>query len=449
MGARQPITDDELLALLKRASNERGAKAWVVAGFVRDKLLGRPHTDLDVVVESSGALELARWFAKVAGAPPPVVFERFGTAQVTLPGHLVEFVSARSESYARDSRKPDVKPATLDDDLRRRDFTVNALIMDVDGHIQDRLGSGLRDLEAKVLRTPIDPLVTFDDDPLRMLRAVRFAAQLGFQLAPDIVPAMRRMADRLRPPVVSVERITDELTKMLVSERPKLALELLDEGGLGPIVLPELWACKGVPQGGYHTHDVFGHTLGVVDGTPAELTVRLAALLHDVGKPPTATPDGAFKGHEKVGAEMAAALMQRLRFSQREIDDVTALVRLHLRPVYYDHSWTEGAVRRLAVDAGPQLSRLMQLAKADMAASAYPTPAKLDELQQRLDRVLSERPSRLTSPIDGEDIMRIRNLKPGPEVGRIKDALHGLVLDGKIEPTREALLEYLVAHPNL
>jgi putative nucleotidyltransferase with HDIG domain len=449
MGADQPVSEDELLRLLKRAASEQGVQAWIVGGFVRDKLLGRAPVNPDVVVEGGSALELADRFAKLAGAAPPIVFERFGTAQVTLPDRLVEFVTARAESYASDSRKPDVRPATLDEDLRRRDFTVNTLVMDLDGNVHDPLGAGLADLAAGILRTPTEPVKTFDDDPLRMLRAVRFAAQLGFDPAPNLLPAMRQMRERLVPPVVSVERTADELRKMLVSERPGRALELLDEGGLLDVILPEVAACKGVVQGGYHTHDVYGHTLLVVAFTPPEELLRLGALFHDVGKPATATPDGAFTGHEHVGADMAAAALGRLRFAQKDIDAVVTLVRLHLRPVYYSSEWSEGAIRRLARDAGAQLERLIALARADLAASAYPHPEKLDELASRISAVLSEQPSRLTSPVSGEDIMSALHLAPGPEVGRVKGRLTELVLDGDIEPTREAVLAYLTSHPDL
>ena len=449
MGADQPIDDRELLQLLKQAAAEQGVKPWLVGGYVRDHLLGRTQPDLDVVVEEGGALQLAERFAELAGAGPPVTFERYGTAQVTLPGHLVEFVSARSESYAADSRKPDVRPATLDEDLRRRDFTVNTLLMDFDGNIHDRLGTARADLEARILRTPADPTQTFSDDPLRMLRAVRFAAQLGFDLAPDLLPAMRQLSGRMAPPVVSVERIADELRKMLESERPRHALELLDAGGLLDVVLPELAACKGVEQSGYHTQDAYGHTLQTVGLTPPDLVVRLAAVFHDVGKPATATAGGAFTGHEEVGARIAAAALERLRFSQKEIDAVVTLVRLHLRPVYYRSEWSDGAVRRLARDAGALIEKLMALARADIAASAYPEPEKLDELAARLATVLSEQPSRMAAPIDGEDIMRALRLAPGPEVGRIKARLGELILDGEIEPSREAVMAYLHAHPEL
>ncbi|HKC20455.1 MAG TPA: HD domain-containing protein [Candidatus Dormibacteraeota bacterium] len=448
MGATESIGEEELLTLLRRAAADQHARAWIVGGYVRDKLIGRPHLNPDVVVEHGDALALAKRFAELAQAPPPVTFERFGTAQVTLPGRLVEFVTARTESYTPDSRKPEVRRATLEEDLRRRDFTLNTLLMDLDGKVHDPLG-GRTDLEAGILRTPADPRRTFEDDPLRMLRGIRFAAELGFTLAPDVTPAMRQTKSRLAPPVISAERISDELRRMLASQRPKLALELLHESGLLEVVLPEIAACEGVPQTGYHTHDVFGHTLLTVAATPPDLLLRLSALFHDVGKPRTAKGDGTFVGHEEVGAEMAREALERLRFAQREIDVVTQLVRLHLRPVFYREEWTDGAVRRLARDAGPLLHRLMLLARADIAASAYPYPQKLDELQSRLDRVLAERPSRLEPLITGEDIMRIRGIPPGPEVGRIKRKMEELVIDGDLPPDRDAITHYLSAKPNV
>jgi poly(A) polymerase len=341
-----------------------------------------------------------------------------------------------------------VRPASLDEDLRRRDFTINTLLMDLEGKIHDPLG-GRKDLEARILRTPTDPQRTFADDPLRMLRAVRFASELGFELAPDMLPAMREMRGRLAPPVISVERTADELKRMLTSERPRLALELLDAGGLLEVILPEVSACKGVAQSGFHTHDVYGHTLLTVERVPPELVLRLAALFHDVGKPSTATPDGAFPGHELVGADLARSALERLRMPQREIDAVVKLVRLHLRPVYYSSEWTDGAVRRLARDAGDLLQPLMALARADIAASAYPEPEKLDELQARIDAVLHESPSRLAPVVTGADVMRVRGIRPGPEVGRIKQRVQELVIDGEIPPTRDAVLKFLADHPDL
>ncbi len=454
MGPDQPVaveglSDRELRGLLKQAAASAGVQAWIVGGYVRDRLLGRPHPNPDVVVADGSSASLARRFAELAGAPPPVIFERFGTAQVAVPGHIVEFVSARAESYPPDSRKPVVRQATLEEDIKRRDFTINTLLMDFDGKVTDPLGSGRTDLEARILRTPLAPEQTFSDDPLRMLRAIRFATQLGFDLAPEIPPAMREMKGRLVYPVISAERVADELRKMLLSERPSRAIELLDGGGLLEVVLPEVAACKGVVQGGFHTHDVYGHTLEALQLTGPDLILRLAALFHDVGKPRTATPEGAFPGHEEVGATMAIAALERLRFPQREIQQVATLVRMHLRPVYYKSEWTDGAVRRLARDAGDLQSRLMALARADLGASSYPDQEKLDELARRLEAVQRESPTRMEAPVDGDDIMRVRGLPPSPEVGRIKARLTELVLDGEIPPDRDAVLAYLEAHPEI
>lgn len=420
-----------------------------MGGYVRDSLLGRPHPDLDVVVEDGRGLELADRFAEVVGARAPIHFERFGTAQVIAGDLLVEFVSARTESYAADSRKPDVRQATIEEDLRRRDFTINALLMDFEGEVHDPLGLGLDDLRARRLGTPLDPEATFSDDPLRMLRAVRFAAQLDFDLDPGLLPAMRRLRNRLRPPVLSVERTADELRKMLLSERPRRAIELLDEGGLLEVVLPELAATKGVEQGGWHTRDVYGHTLGVIEASPNTITARLAALFHDVGKPRTAAPDGSFHGHDAVGSELALDALARLRFSNAEAARVSRLVRLHMRPVYYQPDWRDGAVRRLARDAGELIWPLLDLARADIAASAYPHPEKVEELRSRVRSVLEERPSRLSLPVDGRDIMRALSLPPGPEVGKLKARLEEMVMEGTIEPERQAILAYLRDHPEL
>ncbi|HEY8641803.1 MAG TPA: HD domain-containing protein [Candidatus Dormibacteraeota bacterium] len=441
MGASQPL--DPAFPLLKQAAAEQGVRAWAVGGFVRDHLLGRPHPDLDVVVEGGDALKLAERFAELAGTRKPVLFPRFGTAQVTWGDRLVEFATARAESYLPESRKPEVRPATLEADLERRDFTVNALLMDLDGQVHDPLGRGRADLEARVLRTPREPDQTFDDDPLRMLRAIRFAAQLGFELAPDLLPAMRGLRDRLRPPVLSVERTADELRKMLVSERPALALELMEAAGLLEVVLPELAACRGVEQRGYHHADVYQHTLETVAATPPRLTERLAALFHDVGKPVTAGGDGSFHGHDLKGAEMAMEALGRLRFSNAETERVARLVRLHLRPVFYESTWSDAAVRRLARDAGDLREPLLALARADIAASDYPHPEKLDELEDRLRAVLEESPSRIRVPVSGEDVMRELKLPPGPEVGRIKEKIEDLVLEGELEPDRQAILAYL------
>ncbi|HVB76990.1 MAG TPA: HD domain-containing protein [Candidatus Nitrosotalea sp.] len=445
MGAHPPL--ERALAALREVSEELSLEAWIVGGFVRDSLLGRPQPDLDLVVVGDASALAAR-FAQSVGAAPPIVFARFGTAQVTWEGLHFEFATAREESYPVDSRKPHVRPVGIEADLRRRDFTVNALLMDFDGHVVDRAG-GLKDLERRRLRTPRDADQTFADDPLRMLRAARLAAQLDFELDPSLVPAMRRQRDRLAPPILSMERAGDELRKMLVSPRPRLALEILDQGGLLEVLLPELAACRGVAQGGYHVADVFAHSLLALEQTSSDLELRLAALLHDVGKPATRADDGSFHTHEMVGAELARARLLHLRFSNRQADRVARLIALHLRPAYYRPEWSDGAVRRLARDAGELILPLLDLARADVGASSYPHAEWIDELRERTRRLLGERPSRLSPPITGADVMRLRGLTPGPEVGRLKARLMELVLDGELEPERDAILAHLAAHPEL
>lgn len=434
---------DPALEEVGAAAEAIGARAWAVGGYVRDRLLGRDHPDLDVVVEDGRGLELAQAFAERVGVRPPALFPRFGTAQVNWDGRLVEFASARAESYARDSRKPDVRPATLDEDLLRRDFTVNTLLMDWAGNVEDRLGAGLRDLEARLLRTPRDPRHTFDDDPLRMLRGIRLAAQLGFQLAPDLLPAMRELRERARPPVLSPERVAEELRKMLVSPRPGLAIDLLQQAGLLEVLVPELEAMRGVEQGGWHHADVYRHTLEALEMTPADLTVRLAALFHDAGKPATAAADGSFIGHDAVGADVTRAALQRLKFPHAEADRVARVVRLHMRPVYYDSSWSDAAIRRLARDAGDVVDSLLAVARADIRASDYPEPEKVDELAARVHRALTEEPERVRPQVSGEDVMRVLGIPPGPRVGEVKRAVEEAVLEGRLAPDRESILTWL------
>ncbi|HEX4216706.1 MAG TPA: HD domain-containing protein [Candidatus Dormibacteraeota bacterium] len=442
-GLRDPALD-----LLARAARRAGVRAYAVGGYVRDSMLGLAPHELDVVVVGGDALALATRFAELAGASRPVLFPRFGTAQVTLGRRRVEFATARRESYAEDSRKPQVEPATLDEDLRRRDFTVNAMVMDTEGQILDPLG-GREDLGRRLLRTPEDPDRTFADDPLRMLRAVRFAAQLDFTLDPPLLPAMRRMAERARPPVLSVERVQEELRKLLVTDRPRKGLGLMAEGGLMAVLLPELEACRGVAQGGWDRDDVFDHTLDAVQQTAPDLRLRLAALFHDIGKPPTAGPGFTFYGHDRVGAEMTEAVMERLRFPHALIADVVSLVRMHMRPIQYRSDWGAGAVRRLARDGGELVGPLLDLARADVAASDYPNTDEIEELAGRLVEAEQETPSRLRVPVDGRDIMGVLGIGPGPAVGRAKSRLEEMVLDGHLEPDRDAILAYLREHPEL
>src|SRR5207237_5570007 len=274
-------------AAVQEQSRQLGLTAFVVGGYVRDRLLGGERArirEVDVLVEGSGAAQLATAVGTALKLRPPVIFERFGTAHLDLDHRALEFVSSRVESYQPNSRKPEVRPGTLKDDVMRRDFTINTLLMDWDGTVLDLTGRALQDLEARRIATPLEPTSTFDDDPLRMLRAIRFAATLQFTLDPGVETAIQAQAARLQPPVVSMERIRDEFSKLLVSEQIQRGLELLDATRLLPRIVPQLEVGKGMQQGGWHSHDVFGHSLLTASLAPPELITRLAALLSDVGK---------------------------------------------------------------------------------------------------------------------------------------------------------------------
>src|SRR5438477_7537770 len=305
-------------AAVREQAERHGLRALVVGGYVRDRLLGgdreKQIREVDILVEGQGAIELATAVSAALNLHPPVVFERFGTAHLDIDaGHALEFVSSRTERYDPASRKPDVTPGTLKDDVMRRDFTVNTLLVERDGTELDLTGRGLDDLKARRIVTPLDPRATFDEDPLRMLRAVRFATVLEFALDSAVEEAIRAESARLQPPVVSMERIRDEFSKLLVAPQVQRGLELLDATGLLVRIAPQLEAGKGMQQGGWHSHGVFGHSLLTASLTPPELITRLAGLLHDVGKPAVhELRDGkpTFIGHQEVGATMAATALR-------------------------------------------------------------------------------------------------------------------------------------------
>ncbi|HUY98025.1 MAG TPA: HD domain-containing protein [Verrucomicrobiae bacterium] len=418
-----------------------GGRARIVGGHVRDLLLGRERgPDIDVVVEGVDAGVAAGWLRRHWGRPEPVVtFERFGTAQLacrTPPGGMiVEFVRARKEAYLPESRKPTVRAGTLDEDVWRRDFTVNTLLLDGLGVVTDVTGMGLQDCFAGRLRTPLAPLATLAEDPLRMLRAARFASQLGFDLDADLLQAMVQARDRIG--IVSPERVRDELGKLLLAPTPSTGLRLLQTTGLLAAVAPELEAMVGVEQSGYHVGDVFTHTLLAVDAAPPDRLVRLATLLHDVGKPATAQwADGrwTFHGHAQVGARLALELGRRLRLPHREAEAVARLVALHMRPIQYQPEWDTRAVRRLRHDAGALLPALLAVARADTMGSRYPSLADLDDLATRLETAAAELPLPVRSPLDGTQLKLRFGLADGPWIGRAQSRLVDAVVDGGVAP---------------
>jgi len=445
-----------IFEILEREAGRLGVRALVVGGYVRDRLLGGAREaaikEVDVLVESGQAIALAQALARLASVHPPVIFERFGTAHVDVGEYAIEFVSTRVERYQRESRKPEVTPGSLLDDVMRRDFTINTLLMGWDGTVLDLTGRGLSDLVARRIATPLEPAVTFDEDPLRMLRAVRFAVTLGFGLDGKVAAAIRQHADRLTPPVVSMERIRDEFVKVIRASEALKGLELLDSSGLLVRILPELEPGKGMTQGGWHSHDVFGHGLLACSLTQGDTVTRLAGLLHDVGKPAThEIREGkiTFIGHQDVGAKMAADALKRLRFPGEQVEAVSRLVRLHMRPIQYDpESWEDRAVRRLVRDAGGELDRLLDLARADMRASHYPDVRKIEHLADRIARLDAEAINAIRSPLSGEQLMARTGKSPGPWIGRAKLALEEAILDG-MSPDQESAWRFLETHPDL
>jgi poly(A) polymerase len=389
-----------------------------------------------------------------------VAFERFGTAMVTLPEGKVEFVGARQESYAPDSRNPSVTAGTLEQDLRRRDFTVNAMAVSLNtktfGDLFDPLG-GRADLAAKVLRTPLDPALTFEDDPLRTLRALRFAAQLGFSVAPEALAAIRTMRHRLA--IVSRERISEELLRILAAPTPSVGLRLMFDTGVLEVVFPEIAQMAGVDQRNDHHHkDVFLHTCLVVDNVAkvsGNLWLRFAALVHDIAKPRTkAYKEGigwTFHGHEDLGARMMKKIFHALKFPMEHCAYVEKLVRLHLRPMaLVDEVVTDSAVRRLVFEAGNDIDDLMILCKADITSK---NPALVSRYLRNYDLVMEkivevEERDRLRNwqpPVRGDEIMEVCGLEQGRAVGTLKKAIEEAILDGKIPNEHDAALAYLLS----
>lgn len=423
-----------------------GVRAYVVGGYVRDYYLRRPSTDIDVVVVGSG-IDLARALADELHTKLSV-FKTFGTAMLRAEGMEVEFVGARKESYARDSRKPQVEAGTLEDDQRRRDFTINALAWSLNGGSFGELVDpfeGMYDLEDCIIRTPCDPDVTFSDDPLRMMRAVRFATQLGFDIYPETFDAIARNRERIR--IVSRERIAVELNKIVASPRPSIGFELLELTGLLELIFPELHNLKGVERRGQHAHkDNFVHTLKVLDNVAAksdDLWLRWAALLHDIAKPLCKSYDPrtgwAFHGHEVAGSKMVPGIFRALKLPLNEhMKFVQKMVFLHLRPIILSEDMvTDSAIRRLLFEAGDDVERLMTLCEADITsgidakvkrylANFELVRRKMKDLEER-DRIRNFQP-----PITGDLIMRTYGIRPCQVIGEIKEIIKNAILDGQI-----------------
>lgn len=439
-------------------ADQLSVDTYVVGGYVRDIFLKRSSKDMDFVCVGSG-IDLAEAVAKAMGPKVKVnVFRNFGTAQIMVDDLELEFVGARKESYRNDSRKPVVEDGTLDDDQKRRDFSINAMAISLNGKSFGDLVDpfdGTGDIKRKIIRTPLDPAITFSDDPLRMMRAVRFASQLNFDIEADTFAALQSQAERLR--IVSAERIIDELNKIIMSPLPSYGFKLLFHSGLLKQFFPEMVALHGVEYVGNQAHkDNFFHTLQVLDNVAKvsdNLWLRWAAIMHDIAKPATKKFDKqqgwTFHGHEEKGARMTPAIFRRLKLPMDErMLYVQKLVRLHLRPIPLVKNVTDSAIRRLLFEAGDDIDGLMKLCRADITSKNNEkvtrflknfdlVESKMAEVEQK-DHIRNFQP-----PVTGDEIIKMYNLPPGRIIGEIKESIKEAILEGEIRNDREEALGLL------
>lgn len=454
------ILDKDIFHKISEAVDSLQLECYVVGGYVRDLFLERPSNDIDVVVVGSG-IQVASELKKMLGKKAHLsVFRNFGTAQVKYKDTEVEFVGARKESYQHDSRKPIVEDGTLEDDQNRRDFTINALAVCLN---KDRFGElvdpfdGVYDMEDGIIATPLDPDVTFSDDPLRMMRCVRFATQLNFQIEPETYEALSRNADRLK--IISGERIADEMNKIMLSKHPSSGFYYLKDTGLLELIMPELCAMDKVETRNGRAHkNNYDHTMEVLENVckhSDNLWLRWAALLHDIGKPKSKRWDNqigwTFHNHNNIGAKMIPSMFRRMKLPMdAKMKYVQKLVELHMRPIVIaDEEVTDSAVRRLMNDAGDDIDDLMTLCEADITSKNMQRKQKfLDNfriVREKLKDLQERDYKRLLQPcIDGNEIMEIFHLKPSREVGTLKQTLKDAVLDNKVANEREPLMQLLM-----
>jgi poly(A) polymerase len=452
------INSIQAIKSVASAAERVGVEAYVVGGFVRDLLLNRACKDLDFVCVGSG-IALANEVASILNEKQVTIFKNFGTANIKHHDYELEFVGARKESYRNDSRKPIVEDGSLQDDQQRRDFTINALAISLNknsyGELVDPFG-GVIHLGEKLIKTPLGPDVTFSDDPLRMLRAIRFASQLNFDIEADTFEAIGRNKDRLK--IVSMERISEELNKIILSPLPSYGFKLLFQSGLLKEFFPEMVALHGVEYQDNKAHkDNFYHTLQVLDNVAkvsTDLWLRWAAILHDIAKPATKRFDKevgwTFHGHEDKGARMVPGIFRRMKLPMNEkMDFVQKLVRLHLRPIALVKEVTDSAVRRLLFEAGNDSEALMMLCKADITSKNSEKVVKylrnFEKVQQKMVEVEGKDQVRnFQPPVMGEEIMAIFDIPPGRIIGDIKDQIKEAILEGSIKNNRQEALNLMI-----
>ncbi|UYZ59625.1 CCA tRNA nucleotidyltransferase [Hymenobacter latericus] len=455
------LPDLPLFRTIADAAQELGYPAYVIGGYVRDLALQRPSKDVDVVCVGDGIGLAQAVGKKLPNRPRVTVFKNFGTAMLPTPEIELEFVGARKESYRAESRKPEVEAGTLEEDLARRDFTINALGLSLNaedfGTLIDRY-NGVQDLKDKIIRTPLDPDITFSDDPLRMMRAIRFATQLNFDIDPDTFDAIVRNKERIK--IVSQERITVELNKIIMAPTPSYGFKLLFASGLLQLIFPKMAALQGVERRGQHAHkDNFYHTLQVLDNVVqagADLWLRWAAILHDIAKPPTKRFDPkvgwTFHGHEDKGARWVPGIFADLKLPLgEEMRMVQKLVKLHLRPIaLVKETVTDSAVRRLLFEAGDDIDRLMTLCRADITSKDHQRVARylrnFERVEEKLKEVEEKDHLRNFKPvITGEVIMQTFGLSPSKTVGELKDALLEAILEGQVRNEFDEAYAFLLA----
>lgn len=459
MNLKNKILKYSFLECASNLAHKKSIELFLVGGFVRDLILERESHEMDFLVLGDG-IEFANEYAIELGVKSVTVYKTFGTAHFIYNDFNLEFVGARKESYSKDSRKPDVRTGSFTDDISRRDFTINTLSISLNendfGELIDTY-DGMRDIKNKMIKTPVDPLITFDDDPLRIMRAFRFASQLDFKVHDSILEAANKLRVRLK--IVSQERITDELLKIMASPKPSIGLKLLHNSGVMEIIFPEISNLSGVDQRkDFHHKDVFLHTCIVVDNVAKfskNIWLRLAALLHDIAKPQTKKFDEeigwTFHGHEEIGARMMKGIFKKLKLPLNKLEYIEKLIRLHLRPIALaKEEVTDSAIRRLIVEAGEDLDDLLNLCRADITSKNPNRVTKyLENYEKVMQKVFDVREKdklrAFQSPVRGDEIMSICNLKPSKKVGEIKRAIEEAILDGKIGNNYEAAYEYLIS----